>query len=69
MKGETTAKNKRDAAVNLLLLKRQRFVIFSIRLCSLVVSDLYLETKGSRFEPGASYVQRWALWNNHPANV
>ena len=36
---------------------------------SLVVSDFRLETKGSRFEPAATYVQRWALWSNRPANV
>ena len=40
----------------------------------LVVSNLLLETKGSRFEsggssPAASYVQMWAVWSNRPADV
>ena len=37
------------------------------RDCPLVVSDLRSETKGS--SPDASYVQRWALCSNRPANV
>ena len=40
-----------------------------LRMRSLVVSDLRSETKGSRFESAASYVQRWALCSNCVANV
>ena len=39
------------------------------RARNLVVSDLHLETKGSRFESGATYVQRWTLCSNCPVNV
>ena len=36
----------------------------------LVVSDLHPESKGSRFEsPAATYVQRWGLCSNNPANA
>ena len=37
---------------------------------SLVVSDLHSESKGSPVSsPAASYVQRWALCSNYPANI
>ena len=40
------------------------------RARNLVISDLRSETKGSPgSSPAASYVQRWALCSNRPANV
>ena len=39
-------------------------------VCYLIlVSDLRSEAKGSRSSPAATYVQRWALCSNYPANV
>ena len=38
-------------------------------MSGLVVSYLRSETKGSRFESAASYVQKWAPCNNYLANV
>ena len=37
------------------------------RVRSLVINDMRLETNG--FTPDASFVHRWALCNNFPANV
>ena len=39
-----------------------------IRALSLMVNDLRLETKGSGSSLAASYVQKWALCSNRPAN-
>ena len=47
----------------------QRWLIYSLKAHSIVVSNLRSETKGSRFDPAASYVQRWASWCNWPTNV
>ena len=47
----------------------QRWLIYGLKAHSIVVGDLRSETKGSRFDPAASYVQRWASWCNRPTNV
>ena len=47
----------------------QRWLIYGLKAHSIVVGDLRSETKGSRFDPAASYVQRWVSWCNRPTNV